>query len=170
MNGPALNPSHAPGAAARPRWWTLPRGGLRAQQGSILLESALILPAFLLSVFGFFEFSFALAAYMNVTYATRVAARYASLHSLSSAAPATEAQVKQLVLDNLFIPGATSALGSGNVLVLYGNRNPASPAAAGNYQGDLVGVGIFWQQTVNIPFYGSNTFYMSTQAYRVIER
>jgi hypothetical protein len=53
------------------------------------------------------------------------------------------------------------------IIVDYGNR---TQGVGGNYTGDLIGVGIIWAQTVQIPFWGSQTYYVTTEAYRVITR
>ncbi len=143
--------------------------GEQGEQGSTVIETAVVLPTFLLLLFGFFEYSFGLTAYMNATYAARVGARYASLHSLSSGSPATQDQVKSVVLSQLFVPGAATMITAGNIIVDYGDRM-GSTAGAGNYQGDLVGVGIIWYQKFDLPFLPSKSIYIATQAYRVIER
>jgi hypothetical protein len=87
------------------------------------------------------------------------------LHSLSSDNPATVAQVQALIQSNLFLPGSSNA----TILVLYGNRGGAT-AGAGNYQGDLVGVGIIWTQNISVPFLPKKTYNIAAEAYRVIQR
>ncbi len=131
----------------------------------MIVETAFVLPVYFMLFMGFCEFSLALAGYMNATYAARVGARYASLHSLSSDSPATQAQVQSFVRSNLFIPGASGA----TILVLYGNR-ANSNAGAGNYQGDLVGIGVIVNQNLNIPFLYQKSFPIVTEAFRVIQR
>jgi len=130
----------------------------------MLVETAVVMPVFFLMAFGFFMFSLALTGYMSATYAARVGARYGAMHSLSSGSPVTTAQIQAVVQANLFTPGSA---GNPAILVYYGNRGSG---VNGNYSGDLVGVGIVWGQTLNIPFWGSKTFYVSTEAYRVITR
>jgi len=148
-------------------WRTVLLRGVRAarkQDGTMLVETALVMPVFFLMFFGFVAFSLALIGYMSATYAARVGARYGAMHSASSGSPATVAQIKAVVQDNLFAPGAVS---TPTIIVDYGNR---TQGVGGNYTGDLIGVGIIWAQTVQIPFWGSQTYYVTTEAYRVITR
>lgn len=65
------------------------RPELRDEEGSALVEFALVLPVALLFLFGNVQCALALFSFGNATYACRVAARYASLHSVDSLAPAT---------------------------------------------------------------------------------
>lgn len=67
---------------------------LRQEDGSTLVEFALVLPIALLLLFGALQCSLALFSYCNATYACSVAARYASLHSTASLVPATAATVE----------------------------------------------------------------------------
>ena len=67
------------------------------EEGSALLELALVMPVFLLVIFGILQCTLALFAYCNISYASRAAVRYASLHSSSSAAPATNASVRTVI-------------------------------------------------------------------------
>jgi hypothetical protein len=89
------------------------------------------------------------------------------LHSLSSDSPVQASDIKTVVQNNLFIPGGSYS--ANNIIVAYGNRQ-TGPTGIGNYQGDLVGVGFVWSQTINIPFMPLKTFYLSSEAYRVIQR
>jgi Flp pilus assembly protein TadG len=139
--------------------------GQRGQHGSMVVETAVVLPVFFVLFIGFCQYSFALATYMNATYAARVGARYASLHSLSSDSPATQAQDEAYIQSLLFFPGASKP----TVFVYYGDRS-GSTSAVGNYQGDLVGVLVIWSQNINIPFFKNKTIYIATEAYRVIQR
>jgi Flp pilus assembly protein TadG len=67
------------------------------EEGSALLELALVMPVFLLVIFGILQSSFALFAYCNISYASRAAVRYASLHSSSSISPATSTSVRTII-------------------------------------------------------------------------
>jgi len=139
--------------------------GQRGQHGAMVLETAIVLPVFIILFMGFCEYSLALASFMNATYAARVGARYASLHSLSSDSPATVAQIQAVIQSNLFLPGSSNS----SILVIYGNRSGTN-VNVGNYQGDLVGVGIVWNQSINVPFLPKKTYNIAAEAYRVIQR
>jgi Flp pilus assembly protein TadG len=145
--------------------------GLRGKQGeagSMMIETAIVLPVFCIMLFGFFEYSLGLAAYMNAVYAARIGARFASLHSLSSQSPATQSQVEAVVQANLFLPFFSG--GTAPYSAVYYGQAQYRTSSAGNYQGDLVGVGVFWYQNFNVPFIPAQSSLISTQAYRVIER
>ncbi len=140
------------------------RQGAKNQNGSMLVETAFVLPVFLLLAFGFFSFSFALMGYLSATNAARIGARYGALHSVSSGSPVTVAQIQAVVQANLFTPGA---IGNPAILVYYGDRNQG---VGGNYTGDLLGVGVVWGQNIQIPFRGPQTIYITAEAYRIITR
>jgi hypothetical protein len=112
---------------------------------------------------GMLVFGMALISYISATFASRVGARYASLHSLSSDTPCTSAAITAIVQAQLYLPNASAP----TIMVFYGNR---ADGVNGNYVGDLVGIVVIWSQTIQIPFYGSKTFYISNQAYRFITR
>ena len=67
------------------------------EEGSALLELALVLPVFLLVIFGILQCTLTLFAYGNITYASLAAVRYASLHSSSGSAPATSTSVRTMM-------------------------------------------------------------------------
>jgi Flp pilus assembly protein TadG len=143
--------------------------GLRRQDGSAILEVALVMPTFLLLLFGFFEYSYALTSYMSAIYATSMGARYAALHSAGSGSQATTTQVQAVVQANLLLPG--SALNSANTpIVYYGNRNGGTNNS-GNYTGDLVGVGFFTYPGIKVPFLTTaQSPLIMVQSYRIISR
>jgi len=133
----------------------------RERDGQAIIEMALVMPLFILVTFGTFECGMALMDYVNATYAIRMAARYASVHSSTSLSPATTAQIQSIVTSNMYIANVSSR----TVIVSYGDR---TGGAGGNYVGDLVGIGMLWGQNLNIPFYGKSNFYVSSETYRVI--
>ncbi len=136
--------------------------GLRDECGSTLVEMAIVLPIFVLLMVGLMELSITLYNYCNAASAVRAAGRYASLHSCTSGNPATQAQINSIVTGNLHLAGANAPA----VLLDYGDRT--SGTCNGNYVGDLVGVGIVWSSPGILPWKGS--FYLSSEAYRVISR
>ena len=137
-----------------------PRGG---EDGAMLVETAFVIPVFFAFLFGVFAFTFLLIAYLNGTYAANAGARYACLKSQSSLYPATTAEITNVVNANLFaIPTSGRT-----ILVIYGNRS----GGPGNYIGDDVGVAvILFNETISIPYWGSETFELQCQAYRFISR
>lgn len=136
---------------------------IRDCDAQAVVELALLMPLFILMSFGTFECSMALMNYVNASYAIRVGARYAGLHSSTSLSPATTAQIQSIVASNIFVANVTS----GSVNVSY---STLSGGAGGNYVGNVAGVGILWGQNMNIPFYGKSNFSVRCQTYRVITR
>jgi Flp pilus assembly protein TadG len=65
--------------------------------GQAMVEMAVVLPILFLLLFGTFEFSIVLFGYGNAAYASRVGARYASLHSSTSLAPSSSSVISSLV-------------------------------------------------------------------------
>jgi hypothetical protein len=63
------------------------------------------------------------------------------------------------------VPGATTS----GVIVDYGNRSGGS-TSVGNYQGDLVGVGVYFYPGLSIPFFPKQSLLIVAQSYRVITR
>jgi len=84
---------------------------LRDHQGSILIETAVVLPIYFLLVFGFISFSLVGLDMCNLTFGTRAATRYIALHSVNSygytSDTATDAAA-QLILNRFAIPYPTS--------------------------------------------------------------
>ncbi len=135
---------------------------LRAQNGDSIIETAVVLPAFTLLLFGIFQFSLGLTSYLGSAYAIRAAARYAGVHSLTSLAPASSTDIQNLVKASPFVPSAAGTAINVSYLTYAGS-------AAGNYTGNFVSVQISYPQSISIPFY-SNTFTISSLCYRFIVR
>jgi Flp pilus assembly protein TadG len=109
------------------------------QQGSMVVETAVVLPVFFLLLFGLFSFSLVLFNYSNATYAARAAARYASLHSNTSLAPCSTSCVQSYATLFLF---AAPAVGT-TVNTIYGSLNTV---------GGTVKVSVTIAYPVAIPF------------------
>lgn len=69
---------------------------LSAREGATALEFALVIGPFMIALFGFFQYGWALHCAGNVRWATEQAAR-----SLAMNRATTEAQVRQMVADRL---------------------------------------------------------------------
>ena len=69
----------------------------RNDGGGAMLEAPLILPVFLLAMFGTMEFGRAVFAYNFCSYAARLGARYASVHGLQSGRQLTNSTLTTLV-------------------------------------------------------------------------
>jgi Flp pilus assembly protein TadG len=137
--------------------------GSSQQHGSGLVETAVALPIFFVLLFGAAQYAIVLLTYCNATYACRLAARYASMHSSASLAPDTVAQVKGLVTSRLFVGSAITPTVSVNYLTM-------TLSSGSNIVGDVVEVSVSWTQTLKVPFMSPSTFSIGTQDYRVITR
>jgi hypothetical protein len=127
----------------------------REESGANLIEMAVVLPTFFLFLFGFMNIAIALFAYCDASYAANVAARYASLHSLTSSSPATVASVKAVITANLYIPGG----GTPTLIVNYSQN--------GNSVGQPVGIGIVYPIAPGLALKG---YSVTAQAFRYIMR
>jgi Flp pilus assembly protein TadG len=139
--------------------------GLAAKErsGQSLIEFALVAPLFLLISFGIFEYAIVLLTYCNATYACRKAARYGSMHSSSSLSPVTIPQLQAMVKSQLFLNSAiTPVVNVSYVTPTFG--------AGSNTVGDLVGVSVNWNQSLQLPFMSSSSFSIQSQDYKMINR
>ena len=165
--------TNSPDSASR----SLPRSALRSvvryarrllraapeQNGSGLIETAVVLPIYLAIVFGMSQFATVMLSYCNATYACRLASRYASIHSSSSLAPDTVAQIQGLVTSSLFISSAITP----TVSVSYSTLT-LSPGT--NVVGDMAQVAVTWNETLKLPFMKSSGFSISAKDSKVITR
>jgi Flp pilus assembly protein TadG len=132
----------------------------RGERGSGLIEFALVLPVLFLVLFGIFAFSMAMASDLSATYSLRMAARYASVHSLTSVNPASTAYLSNLVNSSLFLPQGSSPTVSVSYVSFLG-------AASGNYVGNAIILTVAWSQSINVPLY-SKVLPFTNQTYRMI--
>jgi len=137
------------------------------QHGDGLVETAVVLPVFLMIFFGIAQYAIVLLTYCNATYACRVASRYASMHSLSSLAPDTVPQIQGIVTSRLFLNPSITPVVSMNCYSM--TLTPVS-CNVGNNIGYVVQVSVTWTQTLKLLPSNINTFSVSTQNVKVITR
>ncbi len=70
------------------------------RRGNAFVESALVLWPFILLVFGLMQIGFIIWSNNTLAYAVDAGVRYASLNGARSSTPATEASIRQSVLEN----------------------------------------------------------------------
>jgi Flp pilus assembly protein TadG len=133
------------------------------RNGNSLVETALVIPVFLMIFFAISQYAIVLLTYCNATFSCRSAARYASLHSNSSLAPDTVSQIQGMVNSKLFLNQAIAPTVSVNYYTQ--TLTPGS-----NVVGNVVQVSVTWNQTLSLAFMNSNSFSISTQNYKVITR
>ena len=75
----------------------MPRRFETDQTGQGLVELALVLPVFLLLLFGFISFAMVMYGLSNATFATRLLVRYACVHSSTSYRPVSTVDATSLV-------------------------------------------------------------------------
>lgn len=68
-----------------------------AERGSSFVEFALVLPIFLLLLFGCVQLSLALFTYCNTVHASQVAVRYAIVHGAVAFGPCSNSQLTNIV-------------------------------------------------------------------------
>jgi len=135
-----------------------------SQRGSVLVETALVLPMFFALLFGTMEIAIMLCEYCSANFACREAARYASVHSTTSENPATTAGIQAIVTENLIQFNSSTP----TITVCYGTPTPC--ASASNAVGNMVGVGVSWSESVPWLTHGATTISLSAQSYRVVSR
>ena len=121
----------------------LMRSRVREEAGSSLIETALVLPIMLLLTFGLIDLCLILLGVGGANYGSRVALRYASLHSNASYAPSTQAQLTA-ILKQFILPYPTNTYSLNETF--YTGIGMASPSGPGNNVG--MGVAV----TVNISY------------------
>ncbi len=129
----------------------------------MVLEMAVALPVFMMLMIGTFQLAIVLLTFCNATLACSQAARYASLHSSTSVAPASTSQIQSFVMSKLFIGRSINP----TVNVLY---TTASQGTGSNVIGNMVTVNVSWSQTIAIPFASTYSFSVGSQDIRVITR
>jgi Flp pilus assembly protein TadG len=126
-------------ASARQHPWCGLAAKLREESGSDLVETALVLPLYLMLIFGITSFALLFFAYCNATFASRTAVRYAVVHSSTSLAPCNAATLQGIV--NPLLWGAPS----GGVVVTP-VWNPS------NTIGNVVSVTVSMTYTHGLPY------------------
>jgi Flp pilus assembly protein TadG len=135
---------------------------LRRQNGDAIIETAAVLPAFTLLLFGVFQFSLGLTRYLGAAYAIRAAARYASVRSNTSLAPASATDVQNFVKASPFVPSVAGT----TIAVTY---ITTSGGGSTNVVGSGVYLTINYPQAISMPFY-SHTFTINNVCLRYIVR
>ncbi len=135
----------------------VPHAPACGELGATAIETALVLPTFFLLLFGIFNFAIVLFGYCNATYASRAAARYASLHSSTSLAPSTTASVQSVVTPFVL---ATQA-GATTVTTVWTPSNTV---------GSTVTVSVTIAYTLGIPFSTLRNVSVGSSMQRTITR
>ncbi len=120
-----------------------------------MVEYAIVLSTYFLLIFGFVQLCLILFGYNNLTYASRVAVRYAVVHGSSANYTCTSTDISNIVKPLLW--GAPS--GGVSVSTTWSpNNNPGSTVS--------IKVGISYAP--KIPFFGNKTFVVGTTAFGTI--
>jgi Flp pilus assembly protein TadG len=130
---------------------------LREDDGTELIEAAVVMPVYLLLLFGTIAFGLVMFGWCNITFASRAAVRYASTHSNASLVPATPDTVTAVAAPFLL---ASVANGT-STMVTYGPSNVV---------GGTVTVTVTAQYSVVMPFTSYTLFTVSSTAKRTITR
>jgi Flp pilus assembly protein TadG len=125
------------------------------QRGSAMVEGALILALFILIVYGFVQIAFVLFGYNNLTYASRVAMRYAVIHGSTATYTCTSTDIQNMITPLLW--GAPS---SGTTVTTTWNPN--------NSPGSTVSISVTVKYSSVIPFTSTKGFTIGTTAYGVV--
>lgn len=151
----------------RKRFWS-------AEQGSSLVEMALVSIVLLTLVFGVFEMCLALYTYHFVSEAARDGTRYAIVRGSScqfpSACPAAASDIQSYV-QNLGLPGINpAAMKVTTAWAPYPAGGTCTPSASCNNPGNQVQVTVQYQFPLSIPFIPTSTLTMSSTSQMIISQ
>ncbi len=127
------------------------------EQGGSLIEIAIVLPVFILLLFGFFAFSMILCGYGSATYGARAGSRFASVGSASSLNPCNASAVQTLVNSYLYTPAATTVV-------------VATTWTPDNSVGSTVNVSIQITYSLALPFLGPTQVSVGSTSRRSVVR
>jgi Flp pilus assembly protein TadG len=128
---------------------------VRKQKGSAMIEYALVLSIFFMTVYGFVQFCLILFGFNNATYASRIAVRYAVVHGSTATYTCTASDIQNIITPLLW--GAPSG---GSTIVTTWSPN--------NTPGSTVSIKVAIQYTPKLPFFPSKIFTVGTTAYGTI--
>ncbi len=126
-------------------------GLLAAEDGSYLIEIAVVLPVYFLLSFTLMSFSIVLFAYCNATYASKAAVRYAVVHGATSTTPCAAADLQAIVAP--FLWGAPA-----NTVVT------PSWTQGSNAVGSSITVAVVMTYSTDMPYGFLNNLQVSTSA------
>jgi Flp pilus assembly protein TadG len=126
-----------------------------AQNGSAMVEYALVISLFFMLVYGFVQFCLILFVYNNATYASRVAIRYAVVHGSTATYTCTASDISNIITPLLW---GTPSGGATIVTTWSPNNTPGSTVS--------IKVGV--QYIPKLPFFPTKTFVVGTTAYGTI--
>ncbi len=141
------SPFHAAGAIAR--------SAARDESGSSLIELSVVFPVFFLLFFGLINFALVMLGTCSITYASRSAVRYASLHSSTSYAPASTQDCINIVTP-LLLRYPSNVF---NIYLSYSN---------GNFVGSTVTVSVDLTYRIVLPLYTYDGLRLHTSASALI--
>jgi Flp pilus assembly protein TadG len=118
----------------------------RTQPGQALGEFAIVSTVFFMLIFGIVEACFAVYNYNMITSAATEAARYAIVHSPTSADPATTSQIQQVAVD----AAPDLALSASDITVSW----PTDPNLPSKQDAEIQ---ISYPYTLKIPFISPKT-------------
>ena len=133
--------------------------GILVEDGSELVETALVLPVFLLLLFGFINFAMILFGWCNMMYAAQAASRYISVHDPNGSYGTPDSQtmtaVTNIIKPFLFSYPANTNTVSATVGWASNTRSTYVPVA-------VVSISITYR--ITLPGYTLNAFKISTLA------
>jgi len=120
-----------------------------------MIEYALILSVFFILIYGFVQICMVLFGFNNVTYASRIAVRYAVVHGSTATYTCTSTDISNIITPLLW--GAPSG---GTTIVTTWSPN--------NTPGSSVSIKVAVQYSPKIPFFANRIFTVGTTAYGTI--
>jgi Flp pilus assembly protein TadG len=128
-----------------------------ASRGQAMTEFGLVLPVFILLLFGVMCFGNIVYAYSYVSYAAREASRYAAVHGMNNKAPATSSSIQNFVTEE------TAGLNLKQLSVTTSWSPDNSP-------GSLVKVQVKYSMPISIPLVTSTTLGLTSSSQMVMSQ
>lgn len=131
-----------------------------AESGTYALEMALMMPIYLMLVFGFTSVALLLFVYGELTYASRAAVRYASTHSKTSASPCQVTDIANPTSNPTsgIVPQLMTGISGGQLTV------PAPGCTGSNAVGSLVTITVQVRYPVGLPYIAASGITLSSTA------
>ena len=150
------------------------RSRLLKEQGSAMVETALIMIVLSMILFGLIEMCLALYSYHFVSDAAREASRYAMVHGSACKVSGVSCTVTtgqiQTYVRNLGFPGIKPTATVTTTYAAYPAGGTCSPSAACNNPGNLVTVLVSYNFPVSIPFVRTSVLTMTSTSSMVISQ
>ncbi len=141
-----------------------PAAALTGEAGTYALEMALVMPVYLMLIFGFTSAALLLFVYGELTYASRAAVRYASVHSATNATAQSPACAAADIANSAtapttgIVPALMTGISGGQLTV------PSRGCDGTNAVGSLVTITVQVNYPLGLPYIAASGVTLSSTA------